>query len=100
MALRAGLSPFITRKIPGTHFRHRLIRPPGQSAAERIRWIENSNDLNGNRTRYLPACSIVLHPIMLQRVLNYITEKHIHHSAHGFLMKLTLGFCTRVSHSQ
>jgi hypothetical protein len=29
------------------------------SAAGRIRWIEKSNDLIGNQTRDLPACSIV-----------------------------------------
>jgi hypothetical protein len=32
---------------------------PGHSAAGRIRSIEKSNDLFGNRTRDLPACSIV-----------------------------------------
>jgi hypothetical protein len=34
-----------------------LSRPEGHSAAGRIRFIEKSNDLIGNRTRALPACS-------------------------------------------
>jgi hypothetical protein len=37
----------------------RLSRPQGHSEAGRTRWIEKSNDLIGNRTRDLPACSIV-----------------------------------------
>jgi hypothetical protein len=53
--------PFTPRKIPGTGFCQRLSRPQGQSAAETNRSIENCNDLIGNRTRDVPACSIVLH---------------------------------------
>jgi hypothetical protein len=45
---------FTLRKIPGTHFCYRLSRPQGRSATEMIRSIENSN-----RTRDLPACSLV-----------------------------------------
>jgi hypothetical protein len=44
--------PFTSRKIPGTQ---RLSRPQGDSAAGRIRSIEKSNDLIGNRTRLLVA---------------------------------------------
>jgi hypothetical protein len=44
----------------------RLSRPQDHSAAGRIRSIEKSNDLMGNRTRGLPACSIVPHPTTLQ----------------------------------
>jgi hypothetical protein len=49
---------FTPRKIPGTHFCQRLSRPQGHSAAGRIRSIKKkSNDLIGNRTCDLPACS-------------------------------------------
>jgi hypothetical protein len=51
--------PFNPWKIPGTHFYYRLTRPWGHSAAERIRSIEKSNDLFGNRTHNLPSCSII-----------------------------------------
>jgi hypothetical protein len=36
-----------------------LSRPQGHSAGGRLRSIEKSNDLIGNRTRDLPACIIV-----------------------------------------
>jgi hypothetical protein len=62
--LRAG-RPFTPRKIPGTHFCQNLSRPKGHSADGRIRSIEKSNVLIGNRTRDLPACSIVPQPITL-----------------------------------
>jgi hypothetical protein len=57
--------PFTSRKIPGTHFCSRLSRPQGHSEAGRIRLIEKSNDLIGNRTRYFLACSIVPQPTTL-----------------------------------
>jgi hypothetical protein len=38
---------------------NRLSQPQSHSAAERIRSIEKSNDLIGDRTRYFPACTIV-----------------------------------------
>ena len=49
--------------IPGTHFRQRLSRPQGHSAAGRIMSIKNSNDTFGNRTRDLPAtmCPVYLY---------------------------------------
>jgi hypothetical protein len=50
------------RKIPGTHLCQRLSRPQDHSAAGRIRLIEKSNDLIGNRTRDLPACNVVTKP--------------------------------------
>jgi hypothetical protein len=50
-ALRAG------RPLPPGRF---LVR-----AAGRVRSTEKSNDLIGNRTRDIPACSIVPQPIML-----------------------------------
>jgi hypothetical protein len=52
---------------PGTHFCERLSRPQGHDAAGRIRSNEKSNDLLGNRTRDLPACSIVHQPTTLPR---------------------------------
>jgi hypothetical protein len=45
----------------------RLRRPQSYSAAGRIRSIEKSNDLIGNRTRDLPTFSVVPQPIMLPR---------------------------------
>jgi hypothetical protein len=57
-ALRAG-RPLTPTKIPGTHFCQGLSRPQGHSAARRIRSIEKSNDLIGNRTRDLTACRTV-----------------------------------------
>jgi hypothetical protein len=55
------------RKIPGNNFWYRLSWPRGHSAAGRIRSIEKSNELIGNRTRDLPACSIVPQPTTLPR---------------------------------
>jgi hypothetical protein len=55
--LRAGC-PLPPRKIPGTHFCQRLSRPKGHSATGRIRSIEKSSDLIGNRTRNLPAITV------------------------------------------
>jgi hypothetical protein len=55
-------APFTPKKITGTHFCYRLSRLQGHSAAGRIRSIEKSNCLIGNRTRDLPACSIVPQP--------------------------------------
>jgi hypothetical protein len=57
----------VTRKIPSTHFCQRMSRPQGHGAAGRIRSIEKPNDLIGNLTRDLPACSIVPQPTMLLR---------------------------------
>jgi hypothetical protein len=56
--------PFTPRKIPGTHLGLKLSRPQGHNAAGKIRSIENSNDLIGNRTRDLLACSIVPQPVV------------------------------------
>jgi hypothetical protein len=57
--------PFTPRKIPGTHFCYRLSQ--GHSGAGRIRSSEKSSDHTGNRTRDLPACSIVPQPTTLPR---------------------------------
>jgi hypothetical protein len=62
------LPPFTPRKIPDTHFYYRLSQPQGQSAAGRIKSIEKSNDLIGNRIRDLPAYSVVPQPTTLPRV--------------------------------
>jgi hypothetical protein len=71
-ALRAGQTPFTPRKIPGIHFYYTLSRPQGHSATRRIRSIEKSNDTIGNRTRDLPACSIVPQPTTLRFKKSYI----------------------------
>jgi hypothetical protein len=43
------------------------VDPRGHSAAGRIRSVEKSNGLFGNRTRDLPSCSIMTQPTMLSR---------------------------------
>jgi hypothetical protein len=60
-ALRAA-RPLPRRKIPGTYFCQRPGRSKSYSTVVRIRSIEKSNDLIGNRTRELPACSRVPKP--------------------------------------
>jgi hypothetical protein len=52
----------LTRRPPGTHFCYRQDRSQGHNAAGRIRSIEKSNDLIGNRTHDFPTCSIVPQP--------------------------------------
>jgi hypothetical protein len=59
--------PFTPRKIPGTHFCLRPSRHLGHSVAGRIRSIEKSHDLIGNRTCDLLACSIERQPTTLPR---------------------------------
>jgi hypothetical protein len=56
-------SPLPPGNIPGTHFCQRLSRPQGHSAARRIMSMKNSNDTIGNRSRDLPVCRAVPHPL-------------------------------------
>jgi hypothetical protein len=66
-ALRAGRAlPPPPRDLPGTDWGFGLSRPPGDSAAGRIRSIEKIH-LIGIRTRDLPVCSIVPKPTTLPR---------------------------------
>jgi hypothetical protein len=51
--------PFTPRKMPDIRFCWKLGRTRGHSAVRRSRLIEKFNDLNGNWTHNLPACSIV-----------------------------------------
>jgi len=60
-ALRTG-RVYPPRNIPGTHFCWRLCQSQGHSATGRIMSIKNSSDINGNRTRDLPAGSAVPQP--------------------------------------
>jgi hypothetical protein len=53
--------------IPGSHFNWNLGRPLGRSAAGRIKSIKNLNDPIVNRTRDLPACSVVAEPTAPRR---------------------------------
>jgi hypothetical protein len=57
-ALRTGriYSPGI---IPGSHFRWRLSQPQDCSVAGRTMSVKNSSYTIGDRTRNLPACSMV-----------------------------------------
>ena len=76
-ALRTGrLYP--PGNIHGTHFCLRLSRPQDHSAARRIISMKNSNDIMGDRTRDLPACSIVPQPTAppRARVHSRATFKH------------------------
>jgi hypothetical protein len=67
--------PYTPRKISGTHFCQRLSQPQGHSMAGRIRSTEKSNDLIGNWTHDLPACSTVPQPTTLLNVpVCYIRE--------------------------
>jgi hypothetical protein len=54
---------FNLRKIPGTHFCYRLSRPEAIVRLERLGELRKSNDLIGNRTGDLPACSTVLNQL-------------------------------------
>jgi hypothetical protein len=65
-ALRAG------RPLPPGRFLvlisvKSLSRPQDHNAAGRIRSVEKSSDLIGNRTRDIPACSVVTQPTTLPR---------------------------------
>jgi hypothetical protein len=91
--------PFTPRNIPGTHFCYRLSQPQGHSAAGNIRSIEKSDDLTGNRTRDLPACSIVPHsttlshaPVLSSAVLI------IHNYSHSLIVTLLLHNITNSDH--
>jgi hypothetical protein len=64
--------PFTPRKIPGTHLCWRLSQPQGHSEAGRIRSIEKSNDLIGNRTSHIPACRIVPQPTTLSHAPKHL----------------------------
>ena len=53
--------------IPGTHFCQRMSQPQDHCAAGRIMSMNNSNDIIGNRTHDLPACSVVPQPTVPPR---------------------------------
>jgi len=61
--------------IPGTHFRYRLSRPQGHSAAGWIMSMKNSIYTIGNRTRELPACSAMRQPTAPTRAPNLLNSK-------------------------
>ena len=63
--------------IPGNHLRYKLSQLQGHSPAERIISMKNSNVTIGNRTRYLPTCSVVPQPTAPPRtsyLLSYIEK--------------------------
>jgi hypothetical protein len=66
-ALRDGRLCFNTREISGIHSWYTMRSSQGHSVVGRIRSLEKFNDLIGNRTRDLPACSIMLQPTRLSR---------------------------------
>jgi hypothetical protein len=57
-----------------------LSRPQGHNAVGRITPIEKSNELIGNRTRDLPACSIVPQPTTLPRAGLRTVSHKIHYT--------------------
>jgi hypothetical protein len=57
--------PFTPKENSWYSFLLEADSTPGRNAAKRIRSIENSNDLFGNRTRDLPARIIVPQPSTL-----------------------------------
>jgi len=59
---RTHRPPLPLGNLPGTHFCYRLSRPQGHSGAGRIMSMKKSNDIIGNRTRDLPACSATAPP--------------------------------------
>jgi hypothetical protein len=61
--------PFTSREIPANHFCFRLSRLQGHSTAGRIRSIEKSNNLIGNRTRDLLVGNIVPQTSTLPRAV-------------------------------
>jgi hypothetical protein len=69
-ALHFSRQPFTPRKIPGTDFSYGLSLPQGYRAGS-IRSMTKVSNLIGTRTCDLPACSILLQPITLPRVLSW-----------------------------
>jgi hypothetical protein len=89
-ALRAGrpLTPgrfLVLTSVP------RPSSTAGHSAAGMIMSIEKSNDLIGNRTRYLPACSTVPQPTTLPRARWMIA--FICNTRHAFELRHIGMFC-------
>jgi hypothetical protein len=75
----SSLARTLTRRAPFTlqedswySFLFEAESTPGHNVAWSIRSIEKSNDLIGNRTHDIPACSIVSQPTMLPRASHKI----------------------------
>jgi hypothetical protein len=83
----------LTRRPPFNP--RRMSRPQGHSAAGRIRSIEKSNDLIGNRTHGLLALSIVTQPTTLPRAPN--SKYNTNRFNYLFFSLLSLFWKNRVS---
>jgi hypothetical protein len=73
-ALRAG------RPLPPLRFLILIsvrVEPKGHSGAGRIRSIEKSKHVIGNRTRDIPPCSVVHQPTTLPRALTSVTTSTV-----------------------
>jgi hypothetical protein len=84
MAVRSALCAgrlLPPRKIHDTQFCLRMTRPQDHSAAERIRSIEESKDLIGNRSLDLPACTIVSQSTTLSRAPNIVPTHILNHTS-------------------
>jgi len=63
--------------ITGTHFCQRLSRHQGHSAAGRIMLVKSSDEIIGNQTRDLPACSAVPQPNAPPHAPKFVIESHV-----------------------
>jgi hypothetical protein len=60
VSLERRLAALYLKKILSTHYSYKLSRPQGHSTAGRIRQIEKSSSLIGNRNNDLQACSTTI----------------------------------------
>jgi hypothetical protein len=91
--------PFTPRKIPGTHFCHRLSRPQDHCAAGRMRSITKSNDLIRIQTSDLPACITVPQPCYCMSH-TYINEGVLKIMGTGFQTPCIYLLVTNITTSQ
>jgi hypothetical protein len=71
------LRPFTSRKISGTHMCWRLSQPQAHNTAGSVRSIEKSSHFIGNRTRDLPASSIMPQATMIPRAPALLSKPRI-----------------------
>jgi hypothetical protein len=83
-----------SRKIPGTHFCYGMSRLHCHSAAGRNRTIKKSNDIC-NRTRDLPAGSIVPKSSTLLRAPVYLPFLFLAYDLLAVYLPLFSSFCMR-----
>jgi hypothetical protein len=72
--LESPQPPLANQEFPGTHFRYSLSRLQNLRATGRIRSIEKSYNLIGNRTSDLLVCSIMPKPTILDDIKMDLNE--------------------------